>query len=726
MTERFTIQHVLTEHATGQLARATDSRTGLPAVIREFRCASEDERVSLESLMMTLAELRHANLEPVHEVIRDGQNLIIVTEAPEGETIAEVLEQGPLSLDEFRPVATQLLGALSAAHQRGAVHGSIHAGRIRIQKNTGPQWKAQITGYGIGFGDARPDDSSCFLCVPPEQWEQLPARRRSDVYALGCVLYQALAGRSPFDGKTLKEIRHKHVKHDLRPLDQVAPQAPPWVCKWVMSLLEPDPEKRPESATAALDRYRTAEASRNTVSIPLSAAMPQSGAQIPASTGFVRVAGSAFFRVPNVMTQTVGVKPIDPMIHAARQTARQILRTPAPLKPAAAAAPGKKRAPTQAQTARSSGAGARQAPSAPLGSNWLAIGGAAAAVMVIGIIAVKMQSKNEPAKVVELPKVSGPIKVTGNPSAKGSSDLPPVTSGYPTGRQKPVNYPKLVFHAMADGGIISTRTDAGGKRQNANVNDEVFAWRDFAERARDSGVSFPANQGSEFPKLVSMKPDVTFPLARERRFIRFSGEGSPSGALTSNAKNQIKEFPFAQAASPSARGLTFAIVFFQVVKGRQQTLFHFSSSQGSTVLRLGEKGEVRLQCRKSGIPDSDQAPTLSIGADKFNPSDALLVTGVWSAEPAQIQLRLRSASGYTQQVSTPKAPTPKDALGNLLLGRENLPGPTSTNKSTDAASLRAFAGGIAEVLIYAGPLNEGELKSLEAQIADVYFPKPKS
>lgn len=708
MPARFSIQQILSDHGSGQLARAMDLHSGMTVVVRIFKCASEDERHSLEALMGVLAELRHSHIETIGELVREGQDLIVVTEEPEGETVSEIVAKGPLSADEFKLVAVQLLGALSAAHQRGAVHGSIHAGRVRITRRAGSPWKARITGYGLGFSDAgKTDDIAPFLCVPPEQWEQLPARRRSDVYSIGCVFYQALSGRSPFDGKTLKEVRHKHIKHDLRPLDQVAPQAPAWLCNWVMTLLVASPDDRPESATAALDSYRTAEASRNTrtqsVTLP---PMTAAGAVVPATTGFVQVAGSAFFRVPNLSTQTVSIKPIDPLVHTARHAARLAQKQAASPQRPSGPQPGRVKQPAAEPAAKNHT------------KHWIITG--AVAVAIIGLVVFLMRGgeKSAPIKVA-----SNPIKVAANPS---SNELPPVTGGYPGGRQKPVNYGKLVFHAMCDGGLLSDQTDAQKKHQPAQLNDSIFMWKDLAERGRDSSVSFPSNQGTTYPTLVSLKPDATFPLARERRFIRFSGEGSPGAALSSSAKNQAREFPFGAATTGNSRGLTFAVVFFQEVKGRQQTVFNLSSQHGSASLRLGDKGEVRFNGRVNGIPDNQQHPALVIPKDKFNPIEPLLVIGEWRAEPAEVLLRLRSASGYSFQTEPVSAPVPKDALGSLLLGREGLPGPTSTNKSTDPKSLRAFSGGIAELLIYATPLNEGEIKSLEAQLASYYFPPSKS
>lgn len=708
MSSRFSIQQVLSEHGTGQLARALDMSSGSPVVIRIFKCASDDERASLEALMGVLAEIRHPNLEPVREIVREGGDLIVVTELVEGETIAEVVARGPLAVDEFKQVAAQLLGALSAAHQRGAVHGSIHAGRILISR-TGQPLRVCITGWGLGFSDgAKGDDFSAFLCVPPEQWEQHPARRRSDVYSLGCVFYQALSGRSPFDGKSLKEVRHKHMHHDVRPLEQVAPQAPAWLCGWVMSLLNPSTDERMASATAALDAYRTAEASHSARTPPVSTAL--SGA-VPTATGFVKVAGSAFFRVPNVATQTVRVAPIDPLVQTARHKARAAQR------PQVANVPGT--APAAASPRPSGGAPQRQSHR----KQWIITG--AVAALLAGTVAFLMRDggKGRVIKVAAEPSnAAEPVKVAANPQG---NDLPTVSGGYPGGRQKPVNYAKLVFHAMCDGGVLSTRMQSGNKHAAAAVNDSVFAWKDVAERGRDSTLFAPSNQGADHPSLVSLKPDATFPLARERRFIRFSGEGSPAAALSSSAKNQAREFPFGSSSAGATRGLTFAIVFFQEVKGRQQTVFNLSSSHGSAALRLGDKGEVRFGGRVAGVPDNQQ-PSVTIPRDKFNPVEPLLVTGIWSAEPAQMQLRLRAASGYAWQSAPVDAPLPKDALGSLLVGREGLPSATSTNKSTDPKSLRAFAGGIAELLIYAAALNEGEIKSLEAQLASYYFPMPKN
>lgn len=721
MTNRFSIQQILSDHGTGQLARALDSKTGMAVVIRVFQAASDTERESLQALLNVLATLAHPNLEPVHEVVLEGNQVIVVTEELVGETIPELVAQGPLSPKEFRAVATQLLAGLSAAHQRGAVHGSIHAGRVLVTRRPGEAWVARITGYGLGFSDAPQDGNvSPFLCVPPEQWEQQPARRRSDVYSIGCLFYQALSGRSPFDGKTLKEVRHKHLTHDLRPLQQLAPQAPDWLCNWVMTMLEAVPDQRMESAVVALDRFRTTEISHGTgtatQSVPLPVMAGGTGA-VASSTGFVKVAGSAYFRVPSLATQTVSVAPIDPLVQTARHAARRADQTAA----------ARARAPAAGQATVSARGHAAARPGSTTrvarGTNtrfWLGAG--AAALGVAGVIVYLVSGGSPKTYKVDdgAVKPASSIKVAANP---GSNDkLPPVSGGYPAGRQKPVAYPWLVFHAMCDGGVMGERQGSEQKRQPANVNNPVFLWKDFAERGRDSSLSFPANEGTTFPTLISRKPDATFPLARERRFISFTGQGTPGAAFKSTAKDQGREFPFGPGPDDEVRGLTFAVVFFEEVKGYTQTLLHLSSGKGSAIVRIGDRGEVRFNGRINGIADNQQHPTLVIPQDKFNPVEPLLIIGTWKADPAEVRMRIRTASGYSFQTPPLRAPVPVEPLGNLLIGRDYLPSPNAQNKAIDARALHAFCGGIAELLIYSSGLKDDDVKTLEDQLAAYYFP----
>lgn len=711
MPDRFKISKVLADNGTSRLVRAVDQQTNQKVVVRIHQAATEDERKALEILLNSVAELRHPRIEPIHWVARDGERIAAMTEQIQGDTISQMVACGPLAVPEFLTVASQALEGLSAAHERGIVHGALNSERIVVRKETDGSLNAFVTGYGVGFGAAsKTGDVTAFLCVPPEQWEQQAARRRSDVYSVGCVFYQSLAGRHPFESKTLKELRHKHLNHDVRPLDQLAPQAPKWLCRWVMSLLAASPDARFATAAAALQALKTAESSGDAAAAPAPGPAPAASLPQPSPTTFVPAMMPAAYAVPQPLTTTVQVPP---------QQAASRPNLPGPKKPAGP----RSHRPAKAQAHPGPGNTAWFAR-----FKWPIIGGIAAA-LVIGFIMAR-----KPAAPIKVTSTApGTIKVQGNapkpspapksPMASASSnDLPELKRPYPSGRGKPPNHGQLVFHAMSEGDILGDRTDGKGQRLPAVEGGKVTAWRDYAERARDSTLSHPG-QGSVFPSLVTMRPDAAFPLTRDKRFIRFPGEGSPPPALSSSPKNQAKDFPFGHGQPADRRGLAFAAIFHQEVRGHEQTLLHLSGPGGSAALRLGGKGDIRFSVRRPGIPEGEQTPALIIPADQFNPWEPLLVIGMWKSNPAEASLRLRSASGVSLQAPAVKAGAPGDHLGNTLIGRDPLPGPGSSNKNTDAQSLKAFCGGVADVLIYSSALNENDLKSLESHLGGLYFPK---
>ena len=691
MLDRFVSPIILSDDGTSRLFRAVDTSSGQEAIIRVFSTQSYEEWQALNALLTALATLKHPHIERIDEVIQGDNELTVITEIPEENSLSKITTVSPLSVDEFKTVALQLLDALSSAHDQGIVHGSLNADCIRVQRD-GTEWIAKITGYGSGFGQAGKDgEMDAYLCVPPEQWEQEPARRRSDVYSLGCILYRALAGRSPFDGKTLKEVRYKHINHDLRPLQQLAPHAPDWICGWVMSLVQAAPEKRPKSATEALDEYRRAE---------LACAYPAPGgaaamiSNLAATAGYAPMMRASTYHVPTPSTNAVYL-PV--------QAAPVRKKAPGPVSPAR---PAQAKLPSPARSV------SPVSQSEPPNRKKILIGaGIAASLIIIATIVALSGGKSEPVKVAANPQ--GPIRVT---SPAQSKDLPPVGTDYPSGRAKPPNYPQLVLHVMADAGVS---TNPGS---TANLLSPVMAWKDYSDRGREATLR-QGNIGTERAIWEIKKPDLTFPLSREHRFIEFPGAGSPSAGLTVSGMNQSRDFPFGQANPAPERGLTFAMVVHQEVTGRQMTVLHVSSGQGYAVLRFAEKGELRLSLRVTGVPDPSQLPSLQIGTDKFNPIEPLLVTGFWRSSPPEAQLRVRDGSGRTFQTPIGKPPLPKDALSTVLIGRDFLPSATSANQSQDPKTLKAFKGGIAEVLLYSTALNEPDLTKLEADLAARYFPR---
>lgn len=318
MPARFEILRPLEEDSASTLFLVREGKRGEEACLRRFKTKNAQEIAGLTELFNQLAAIDSVHLEKTVDFGADKDGFYVVTAAPAtGESLETVLERGPLTAEEFEVVALQLLDALDALHEQAVVHGSIRADYVRITGKSAADWRVTLHGFGQGF--ATKDDSKeaqvrAYRCTAPEQWVDGTTRRRTDVYALGCVLYEALAARPPFDGRALKEIRHKHIGHDLAPLQKLASHVPSWMCAWVMHLMAADPEQRPRKAAAARELFerreapplpelppRTespAEAVSSTPPVTLSAQPVSSPVMLPATQPGTRHATSSTIPIP--------------------------------------------------------------------------------------------------------------------------------------------------------------------------------------------------------------------------------------------------------------------------------------------------------------------------------------------------------------------------------------------------------------------------------------------
>lgn len=167
-------------------------------------------RDQLLSQARALARIRHPGVEPIHWVEETADGPVLVLDLPEGELLRDRLEQGPLGIDETRELGIQLAEALGVVHYQGIVHRAVSADSVRVLADD----RVQLCSFTFAKGfEARPHISSIdhsrrlepeveqFLppYVAPEQLAGHGADPRTDVFALGCLLYRCLAGRDPFE-----------------------------------------------------------------------------------------------------------------------------------------------------------------------------------------------------------------------------------------------------------------------------------------------------------------------------------------------------------------------------------------------------------------------------------------------------------------------------------------------------------------------------------------------
>jgi serine/threonine protein kinase len=200
----------------------------------------------------------------------------LVMELVEGRSLAELLEStGRLPADRTLDLVAQVSAALQAAHALGVVHRDVKPANLLVR----PDGTVVVTDFGI----ARSVGAAAGLTMTgevmgtaaylaPEQAEGRPATAATDVYSLGVVAYQCLAGRRPFDGDTPVAIALAHLRESPPPLPADIPAAARAVVERAMAK---DPADRYPSAAALAEAARAAAATQAPVPVPMPMPMPE-------------------------------------------------------------------------------------------------------------------------------------------------------------------------------------------------------------------------------------------------------------------------------------------------------------------------------------------------------------------------------------------------------------------------------------------------------------------
>jgi serine/threonine protein kinase len=251
----------------GEVYRATDTNLKRQVAIKVLPAAvaSDPERLArFQREAEVLAALNHPNIAQIYGIeepdIKGGPSgppvRALIMELVEGETLADRISQGAIPLDAALPIATQIARALEAAHARDIIHRDLKPANIKLREDG----SVKVLDFGLAkSGDSEGSGFSRAVTSPvvtqhgvilgtasymsPEQARGKAVDKRTDVWAFGCVLFEMLTGKTPFEGDTLTDTVAAIVRNepDLRALPPATPAA---VRSLIGRCLRKDPAER--------------------------------------------------------------------------------------------------------------------------------------------------------------------------------------------------------------------------------------------------------------------------------------------------------------------------------------------------------------------------------------------------------------------------------------------------------------------------------------------------
>jgi serine/threonine protein kinase len=242
-----------------------DGRVVALKVLRDELGADQSFRTRLSREARAAAEVEHPNLTGVLEAGEAGGRLYLAVDYVDGRSLAERLAaDGPLPVPDLVRLATEVGGGLDALHRRGIAHRDVKPGNILLAADG----TAVLGDFGLAKNRAwtvltRPGQVLGTLAyLAPELIRGEPAGPMSDLYALGCVLFECLAGAPPFADRGVLRVGMAHLEEE--PGDPAAGRSdvPPALSWTVRQALAKDPDRRPTSTGALATMLRLAAAGR--------------------------------------------------------------------------------------------------------------------------------------------------------------------------------------------------------------------------------------------------------------------------------------------------------------------------------------------------------------------------------------------------------------------------------------------------------------------------------
>jgi serine/threonine-protein kinase len=263
----YTLRDRLGGGGMGVVYRARDERLDRDVAVKVLAPAiltNESARLRFRREAMALSRLSHPNIATIHDFdCADGIDFLVM-EHVEGETLAQRLARGPLPEAEVPGIALQIAEALEEAHEQGVIHRDLKPANVAIT----PKGRVKVLDFGLArllqTSDAADTMalteagswSGTLPYMAPEQIEGKDMDGRADLYALGAILYEAIAGRRPFAATGAVPLMNAILNERPQPLTHVRPVSQR-LETLIARLLEKDPARRPRSAREVIQELKS-------------------------------------------------------------------------------------------------------------------------------------------------------------------------------------------------------------------------------------------------------------------------------------------------------------------------------------------------------------------------------------------------------------------------------------------------------------------------------------
>jgi serine/threonine protein kinase len=277
---RYRVEGELGRGGMARVYRGTDTVLGRPVAVKVLASQYADDGTFVTRFRreaQAAARLNHQNLVQVYDTGSDDGVHYIVMEFVEARTLADYLAGGGRIMpDRAIELAESVCDALTVAHEQGVIHRDIKPANIMVTRDG----QVKVTDFGIArvASNETVEQTAAVLgtasYLSPEQAQGGAIDQRSDVYSLGCVLYEMLTGRPPFTGDSPVAVASKHVLEQPIPPSRINPDVSSALDAVVMRAIAKNPDNRYQSAAEMKEDLERARQGLPVLATPLLADSP--------------------------------------------------------------------------------------------------------------------------------------------------------------------------------------------------------------------------------------------------------------------------------------------------------------------------------------------------------------------------------------------------------------------------------------------------------------------